>query len=59
LEQAKTNGIAPFVDPTGGKIYAEIELAKDKVLIENIPAAEALKEAKRKAQIELDKALQQ
>lgn len=59
LEQAKTNGIAPFVDPTGGKIYAEIELAKDKVLIENIPAAEALKEAKRKAQIELDKALKQ
>lgn len=59
LEQAKTNGIPPFVDPTGGKIYAEIELAKDKVLIENIPAAEALKEAKIKAQEHLDKALQQ
>ncbi|WP_342599836.1 ABC transporter substrate-binding protein [Psychrobacillus sp. FSL H8-0483] len=59
LEQAKTNGIAPFVDPTGGKIYNEIELAKDKVLIENIPAAEALKEAKIKAQEELDKALNQ
>lgn len=59
LEQAKTNGIAPFVDPTGGKIYAEIELAKDKVLIENIPAAEALKVAKEKAQKELDKALNQ
>ncbi|MGE5701549.1 MAG: ABC transporter substrate-binding protein [Clostridia bacterium] len=59
LEQAKTNGIAPFVDPTGGKIYAEIELAKDKVLIENIPAEQALKEAKQKAQAELDKALKQ
>jgi len=59
LEQAKTKGIAPFVDPTGGKIYNEIELAKDKVLIENIPAAEALKEAKIKAQEELDKALNQ
>jgi multiple sugar transport system substrate-binding protein len=57
LEQAKANGIPPFVDPTGGKIYAEIDLAKDKVLIENIPAAEALKEAKIKAQAELDKAL--
>lgn len=57
LEQAKTNGIPPFVDPTGGKIYAEIDLAKDKVLIQNIPAAEALKEAKKKAQAELDKVL--
>lgn len=59
LKQAKTYGIAPFVDPTGGKIYAEIELAKDKVLIENKPAAEVLKEAKIKAQAELDKALKQ
>lgn len=59
MEQAKTNGIAPFVDPTGGKIYAEIELAKDKVLIENVPAAEVLKEAKAKAQEALDKALKQ
>lgn len=59
LQQIKTNGIAPFVDPTGGKIYAEIELAKDKVLIENIPAEKALKEAKNKAQKELDKILKQ
>ncbi|MFD0711624.1 ABC transporter substrate-binding protein [Paenibacillus sp. GCM10027626] len=58
LEQAKTNGIAPYVDPTGGKIYDEIELAKDKVLIENKPAAEVLKEAKMKAQKALDKVLQ-
>ncbi len=59
IEQVKTKGIPPFVDPTGGKIYAEIELAKDKVLIENKPAAEALKEAKEKAQKELDKVLNQ
>ncbi|MBP1992929.1 ABC transporter substrate-binding protein [Paenibacillus eucommiae] len=59
LEQAKTNGIAPYVDPTGGKIYAEIELAKDEVLIGNKPAAEVLKEAKKKAQNELDKVLNQ
>ncbi|MBM7716576.1 multiple sugar transport system substrate-binding protein [Bacillus thermophilus] len=57
LEQAKTKGIPPYVDPTGGKIYTEIELAKDKVLIQNIPAKEALEEAQKKAQKELDKVL--
>lgn len=55
LEQVKANGIAPYVDPTGGKIYAEIELAKDKVLIQNMPAEKVLKEAKAKAQEELNK----
>ena len=58
LRQANSIGIAPFVDPTGGKIYAEIELAKDAVLIENKPAAEALKKAQEKAQKELDKVIQ-
>ncbi|MFD0958069.1 ABC transporter substrate-binding protein [Paenibacillus chungangensis] len=57
LEQIKTNGIPPYVDPTGGKIYAEIELAKDKVLVQNMPAEQALKEAQQKAQAELDKVL--
>lgn len=57
LEQVKANGIAPYVDPTGGKIYAEIELAKDKVLIQNMPAEKVLKEAKAKAQEELNKVL--
>ncbi|GKU76506.1 ABC transporter substrate-binding protein [Paenibacillus sp. L3-i20] len=57
LEQVKANGIAPYIDPTGGKIYAEIELAKDKVLVQNMPAAKALKEAKEKAQKELDEVL--
>nr|WP_232243249.1 extracellular solute-binding protein [Paenibacillus sp. GSMTC-2017] len=57
LEQVKANGIAPYIDPTGGKIYAEIELAKDKVLVQNMPAAQALKEAKEKAQKELDDVL--
>ncbi len=59
LEQAKSNGIPPFVDPTGGKIYAEIELAKDELLIGNKPAAEVLKAAQKKAQSELDKVLNQ
>ncbi|QGQ93577.1 extracellular solute-binding protein [Paenibacillus psychroresistens] len=56
LMQAK-HGSAPFNDPTGGKITDALNIAKDKVEIENIPAEKALKEAKEIAQKELDKAL--
>ncbi len=55
LQQAETIGIPPFIDPTGGKIYGIIDLAKDGVLIENKPAAEVLKKAQIEAQKELDK----
>ncbi|MCA1032026.1 ABC transporter substrate-binding protein [Bacillus timonensis] len=54
LQQAKT-ATPPFVDPTGGKIYDALVKAADKVEIEGISAAEALKEAKEEAQRELDK----
>ncbi|MBW4082764.1 ABC transporter substrate-binding protein [Paenibacillus sp. S150] len=46
---------APFQDPTGGKINDALTIAADKVQIENIPAAEALKEAQQTAQAALDK----
>lgn len=46
---------APFQDPTGGKINDALTIAADKVQIENIPAAEALKEAQQAAQAALDK----
>ncbi|MHA6534015.1 ABC transporter substrate-binding protein [Paenibacillus sp. BAC0078] len=46
---------APFQDPTGGKISDALKIAADKVQIENIPAAEALKEAQATAQAALDK----
>lgn len=46
---------APFQDPTGGKISDALKIAADKVQIENIPAAEALKEAQQTAQAALDK----
>ncbi|GAA0137780.1 hypothetical protein YSY43_46210 [Paenibacillus sp. YSY-4.3] len=45
---------APFQDPTGGKINDALKIAADKVQIENIPAEEALKEAKAAAQKALD-----
>src|SRR5690606_22194800 len=45
----------PFQDPTGGKIYDALKIAADKVQIGNVPAAEALKEAKETAQRELDR----
>jgi len=48
---------SPFEDPTGGKISDALKIAADKVQIENVPAAEALKEAKETAQKELDKKL--
>ncbi|RXZ81294.1 extracellular solute-binding protein [Paenibacillaceae bacterium] len=54
LKQA-AHGSEPFVDPTGGKIYDALKIAADKVQIENIPAADALKAAKETAQRELDK----
>src|SRR5690606_28157361 len=54
LQQA-THASAPFIDPTGGKIYDALKIAADRVQIENVPAAEALKEAKESAQRELDK----
>ncbi|WP_230193187.1 ABC transporter substrate-binding protein [Paenibacillus sp. CECT 9249] len=54
LQQA-THASAPFIDPTGGKIYDALKIAADRVQIENLPAAEALKEAKESAQRELDK----
>ncbi|QYR20970.1 ABC transporter substrate-binding protein [Paenibacillus sp. sptzw28] len=48
------HGSEPFQDPTGGKINDALSIAADKVEIENIPAAEALKEAKEVAQKALD-----
>jgi multiple sugar transport system substrate-binding protein len=50
-----SHGSAPFQDPTGGKINDALKIAADKVQIENIPAAQALKEAKETAQAALDK----
>ncbi|MEK5163849.1 ABC transporter substrate-binding protein [Paenibacillus sp. FSL R5-0527] len=54
LKQA-THGSKPFQDPTGGKITDALKIAADKVQISNVPAAEALKEAKETAQRELDR----
>lgn len=54
LKQA-THGSKPFQDPTGGKISDALKIAADKVQISNVPAAEALKEAKETAQRELDR----
>ncbi|WHX47855.1 ABC transporter substrate-binding protein [Paenibacillus woosongensis] len=45
---------APFQDPTGGRINDALKIAADKVQIENLPAEEALKEAKAVAQKALD-----
>ncbi|MEK4344815.1 ABC transporter substrate-binding protein [Paenibacillus sp. FSL P4-0184] len=50
-----SHGSAPFQDPTGGKINDALKIAADKVQIENIPAAQALKEAQETAQAALDK----
>jgi hypothetical protein len=52
--QAK-HGSAPFADPTGGKITDALNIAKDKVENEGLPADKALKEAKVIAQKELIK----
>ncbi|MFB5676381.1 ABC transporter substrate-binding protein [Paenibacillus terreus] len=44
----------PFIDPTGGKIMDALKVAADKVQISNMPAEQALKEAKETAQRALD-----
>ncbi|OQD28344.1 hypothetical protein B1K97_04529 [Bacillus toyonensis] len=49
--------MGPFVDPTGGKINDALNVAKDKVEIEGVPAKKALDEAAKVAQEELDKVL--
>lgn len=48
LRQA-SHASSPFVDPTG-RIHDALAIAADKVEIENIPAAQALKEATEEAQ---------
>ncbi|WP_369901087.1 extracellular solute-binding protein [Bacillus manliponensis] len=58
LEQANQYGVAPFADPTGGKIYDALDIAKDKVEIEGISAKKALDEAAKIAQEELDRVLE-
>lgn len=54
LKQA-AHASKPFQDPTGGKITDALKIAADKVQISNMPAADALKEAKETAQRELDR----
>lgn len=44
-----------FIDPTDGKISDALKIAADKVEIENVSAKEALDEAQKTAQVELDK----
>ncbi|MFC4597675.1 ABC transporter substrate-binding protein [Cohnella hongkongensis] len=56
LEQVKT-ATPYFNDPTHGKIFDALNLAADKLEIENRPAAEVLVEAQKTAQKELDKVL--
>ncbi|GAA0076905.1 ABC transporter substrate-binding protein [Clostridium sp. CTA-5] len=46
-----------FIDPTDGKIYDALKIAADKVEIENVPAKEALDEAQKVSQEELNKVL--
>ncbi len=55
LKQA-SHASAPFQDPTGGKINDALKVAADQVQINNVPATQALQEAKVKAQQELDRA---
>lgn len=50
-----THASKAFIDPTGGKITDALKKAADKVELENIPAKEALDEAQKVAQEELDK----
>ena len=57
VEQANKYGVAPFTDPTGGKINDALNVAKDKVEIEGVSAKKALDEAAKVAQEELDKVL--
>ena len=51
--QAMHGSVLP-VDPTGGKIYDALDIAADKVEIENISAKEALDEAQEAAQKALE-----
>ncbi|MCM2676337.1 extracellular solute-binding protein [Alkalicoccobacillus plakortidis] len=53
FEQAQI-GAAAFIDPTGNKIIDALEIAADKVELENISTEEALTEAKNQAQAALD-----
>lgn len=53
FEQAQ-NGSIKYLDPTGGKIYDALAIAADKVELQNIDAAVALKEAKQEAQKALE-----
>ncbi|PKM51364.1 MAG: ABC transporter substrate-binding protein [Firmicutes bacterium HGW-Firmicutes-7] len=52
-------GTKIFIDSTDGKIYDLLETAANKVLIENVPAMEALTEAQIEAQYILDSMLNQ
>ncbi|MEN1968821.1 ABC transporter substrate-binding protein [Lentibacillus sp. N15] len=52
-EQAQTAS-PEFVDPTGGKILDALSIATDKIELQNVPAEEALKAAKKDAQQALD-----
>jgi len=45
-----------FFDPTKGKITDALSIAADQILIENIPAEKALKQAAKRAQRALDRA---
>ncbi|TSB47415.1 ABC transporter substrate-binding protein [Alkalicoccobacillus porphyridii] len=54
FEQAQI-GASAFIDPTGNQIIDALNIAADKVELENIPAEEALAEAKEQAQAALDK----
>lgn len=58
LEQANQYGVMPFLDPTDGKINDALNVAKDKVEIEGVPAKQALDEAAKIAQEALDKVLE-
>ena len=56
LAQSEHAAIYP-VDPTGGKILDELNIAAEKIEIEGVSAQEALDEAQTNAQIALDEAL--
>ena len=56
LAQSEHAAIYP-VDPTGGKILDELNIAAEKIEIEGVSAQEALDEAQANAQIALDEAL--
>ncbi len=55
LKQIDQYAVPAFVDPSGGAIIQALTEAVDKIQIENIPVQEALDEAAKKAQVELDK----